>query len=112
MIETTDACETGEAVTGSRKYESWGIHEAAAFLHIHPTTLAERARGGEIPGCKVGRSWVFMPELLVEYLRTKSTTKVEQVKQRPSASTTLAERLAARRAQRIDNRRRSSRDPS
>lgn len=95
---------------GDRKYESWGLAEAAAFLRIHPATLSERARAGAIPGCKIGRSWVFMPELLAEYLHTKSTEKVERVKQRPSATTTLAQRLAARRAQRIDNRRRSSRD--
>lgn len=38
--------------------ETWGIKEAAAFLRIHPDTLVERARAGEIPGCKVGRAWV------------------------------------------------------
>jgi len=37
-------------------------------LKIHPDTLARRARAGEIPGCKVGRAWVFLPDLLREYV--------------------------------------------
>jgi excisionase family DNA binding protein len=81
--------------------ETWGIKEAAAFLRIHPDTLAERARAGEIPGCKVGRSWVFMPELLTEFLRAKSTANVRQ----PAAVHSLAERLAAQRAQMTAGRR-------
>ena len=53
--------------------ETWGIRQASSFLRIHPDTLAERARTGEIPGCKIGRAWVFMPELLKEYIRCRST---------------------------------------
>lgn len=35
------------------------IDEAAAFLKIHPVTLSEKAKAGEIAGAKIGRSWVF-----------------------------------------------------
>lgn len=44
--------------------ESWNITQAAEFLKIHPDTLAARARAKEIPGTKIGRAWVFLPELL------------------------------------------------
>ena len=30
------------------------LQSAAAFLHIHPVTLQEKARAGEIPGAKIG----------------------------------------------------------
>ena len=33
--------------------------EAAKLLLIHPQTLMSRARAGLIPGCRVGRAWVF-----------------------------------------------------
>jgi excisionase family DNA binding protein len=80
--------------------ESWGLKEAAAFLKIHPDTLAERARAGEIPGCKIGRAWVFMPELLSEYLRTRSTEKYETTKRVGwNVAASLTERLANRLAQ-------------
>ena len=31
------------------------LKAAAAFLHIHPVTLQEKARAGEIPGAKIGK---------------------------------------------------------
>lgn len=81
--------------------QTWGIKEAAAFLRIHPDTLAERARAGEIPGCKIGRSWVFMPELLNQYLEARCAANVRLA---PSKYTRV-ERLAARRAHVIAGRR-------
>src|ERR1700685_351165 len=86
--------------------KTWGIPEAAIFLRIHPDTLAERARNGEIPGCKVGRAWVFMPNLLEEYVRCRSTVS-------PKARTTgseyrsLAQKLGARRALQISRQHRN-----
>ena len=47
------------------------LREAAAFLKIHPVTLAEKARAGEIPGAKVGRAWVFLKIDLEECIRSK-----------------------------------------
>lgn len=35
-----------------------GLKEAAKFLRIHPSTLAQRAKSKEIPGAKLGREWV------------------------------------------------------
>jgi hypothetical protein len=66
------------------------------------TLSAILARAGEIPACKIGRSRMFMPELLAEYLRARSTTHVRPaLPTGGSASASLAERLAARRAQRL-----------
>jgi excisionase family DNA binding protein len=36
------------------------LKQAAALLKIHPVTLQEKAKAGEIPGAKVGRAWVFI----------------------------------------------------
>jgi hypothetical protein len=36
------------------------LQAAAAFLRIHPVTLQEKARCGEIPGAKIGKCWVFV----------------------------------------------------
>jgi excisionase family DNA binding protein len=80
---------------------SWGLTEAAAFLRIHPDTLAQRARAGEIPGCKVGRAWVFLPELLREYLLERSVaTKPRADAPREYASQPLSARLQGLRARR------------
>ena len=47
------------------------LQKAAEFLNIHPVTLADKARAGEIPGAKVGRAWVFIKIDLEEYIRSK-----------------------------------------
>ena len=49
---------------------------AAKLLLIHPQTLMSRARAGLIPGCRVGRAWVFVESLLIEYLVAQSQTRV------------------------------------
>jgi excisionase family DNA binding protein len=47
------------------------LEEAARLLQLHPTTLAAKARSGEIPGAKPGKRWVFVEVDLVEYVRTQ-----------------------------------------
>src|SRR5437868_567653 len=46
-----------------------GLHEAAAFLRLHPEELRRRARLGIVPGAKPGKRWVFLEADLAEYLR-------------------------------------------
>ena len=48
---------------------SMDLIEAAAFLGLHPNTLQERAKAGQVPGCKVGREWRFLDLDLMEYIR-------------------------------------------
>ena len=76
--------------------QSWGVPEAAAFLKIHPDTCTKRTRAGLIPGCKVGRAYIYDPELLRKMLRDRCAANVRQA----PPKNTLAERLAARRIQR------------
>ena len=47
------------------------LQAAAAFLHVHPVTLQEKARTGEIPGAKIGRCWVFVDVDLIEHIRSQ-----------------------------------------
>jgi hypothetical protein len=54
------------------------LHAAAAFLHIHPVTLQEKARAGEIPGAKIGKCWVFVDVDLVEHIRAQYPRRVLQ----------------------------------
>jgi hypothetical protein len=35
--------------------KSLGLHEAAAFLRMHPEEVRRRARSGQLPGAKAGK---------------------------------------------------------
>ena len=54
------------------------LQQAAALLKIHPVTLQDKARAGEIPGAKVGRAWVFVEIDLLEYIRSKYARRALQ----------------------------------
>jgi len=54
------------------------LQAAAAFLHIHPVTLQEKARAGEIPGAKIGKCWVFVDVDLIEHIRSQYPRRVLQ----------------------------------
>ena len=54
------------------------LQAAAAFLHIHPVTLQEKARAGEIPGAKIGKCWVFLDVDLIEHIRSQYPRRVLQ----------------------------------
>jgi excisionase family DNA binding protein len=49
----------------------WGCEEAARFLGLHPKTVKRMARAGEIPGCRLGRRWIFRPSELDALLRAR-----------------------------------------
>uniref|UniRef100_Q47H87 Helix-turn-helix domain-containing protein n=1 Tax=Dechloromonas aromatica (strain RCB) TaxID=159087 RepID=Q47H87_DECAR len=51
--------------------DSLTLQQAATFLKIHPVTLQEKARAGEIPGAKIGKCWVFLEIDLVDYVRSQ-----------------------------------------
>ena len=48
------------------------ITAAAQLLKVHPKTLEKLARSGAVPSCKVGRAWVFVEQLLIDHLVTRS----------------------------------------
>lgn len=47
------------------------LKQAADFLKIHPQTLRTRALTGELPGAKIGKSWVFIEEDLAAAIRSR-----------------------------------------
>jgi hypothetical protein len=50
--------------------ETLNLEQAAAFLNMHPNTVQERARAGEIPAAKPAKCWTFIKDDLVSYLRS------------------------------------------
>ncbi|ENT3303089.1 helix-turn-helix domain-containing protein [Acinetobacter baumannii] len=50
--------------------QTLSLNEAANFLHMHPEELRRRAKLGHIPAAKPAKSWVFIEDDLVEYLRS------------------------------------------
>jgi len=58
------------------------LHAAAALLHIHPVTLRNKARAGEIPGAKIGKSWVFLEDDLIKNIRLQYPSRVMQGEQK------------------------------
>lgn len=51
---------------------------AAEFLGLHPVTLRGKARRGEIPGAKIGRSWIFLEVDLIDHIRSQYPLRVMQ----------------------------------
>ncbi len=43
--------------------------QAAAFLNMHPVTLLQKVHAGIIPAAKPAKSWVFIQQDLLDYLR-------------------------------------------
>ncbi|RMH15797.1 MAG: DNA-binding protein [Gammaproteobacteria bacterium] len=54
----------------ANEHRTLDLHEAAAFLHMSPAVLREKARRGLIQGGKPGKCWVFLEADLVAYLRS------------------------------------------
>jgi excisionase family DNA binding protein len=44
--------------------DSLTLAQAAEFLKIHPDTCARLTKARKIPGCKIGRAWVYHRALL------------------------------------------------
>lgn len=55
------------------------LAEAAQLLKVHAKTVEKLARRGQLPGTKVGRRWVFVQQLLVDWLVTQSLSRVSVV---------------------------------
>jgi excisionase family DNA binding protein len=55
----------------------WGCNQAARFLGLHPKTVKRMARTGEIPGCRLGRRWIFRPSELDALLRARVSSSAK-----------------------------------
>ena len=51
----------------------WTVTEVARYLRLEPGTVRSMARGGEIPGIKVGNQWRFRPASLKSWLLEQET---------------------------------------
>lgn len=47
------------------------LDEAAAFLHMNPEALRQKAKVGMIPGAKIGKRWIFVELDLVHHIRSR-----------------------------------------
>lgn len=64
----------------------WDCGEAARFLRLHPKTVKRMARGGQIPGCRLGRRWYFRPSDLDALLRTGVSSSLKANRVAPQLS--------------------------
>ena len=44
------------------------LEQTAEYLHLHPATLRDKARKGQIPAAKVGREWRFSHAQVLEWV--------------------------------------------
>ena len=45
------------------------VEEVCSLLKIHCSTLYQKIASGEIPAARIGRSWVFVEEDVIGYVR-------------------------------------------
>jgi excisionase family DNA binding protein len=55
------------------------VEEVAALLKVHPQTVYDMARSGELRGFKVGRWWRFLPSDLKAWASAKAEAAVRAV---------------------------------
>jgi excisionase family DNA binding protein len=65
-------------VLGANVMNTLTLRQAAALLKIHPVTLQNKARAGEIPGTKIGKCWVFIDVDLFELIRSQYKRRVSE----------------------------------
>lgn len=59
--------------------------EVAALLDCEPSTVKEKAREGDLPGVKYGRSWRFPRTALLEALHAKAMANKPKPTPQPKA---------------------------
>ena len=51
------------------------VEEVAEYLGLAKDTVYRKAKSGEIPGARIGRSWRFPQDVIDEWLREKAGVK-------------------------------------
>ena len=78
-----------------------GLDEAARFLHMAPSTLRKRAAAGKLSPYKPGKTWVFLQEELLNYLKsTKASCPLPSL-QLPALVDPIPTQRAAKSASRL-----------
>ena len=47
------------------------VNELAKYLHLKPITIYRKARAGDIPAVRIGRSWRFPQKMIEKWLEGK-----------------------------------------
>ncbi len=95
---------------------TYDLREAASIAKVHYQTLRQMAaskRADRPPGTKIGRAWVFPAHLFDSWIENKCLSTSE--KDRPSSGAevqSLANRIAKRREQLIEKKRKSLKNAS
>ena len=65
--------------------ETIGSDDCSKMLMCTPEQVEEMARSGDIPGLKIGRSWLFVRNDLLSYLaeRARSEAQERRAKRQP-----------------------------
>ncbi len=58
--------------------ETLDVTEAAALLHAESETVMQFARRGELPGARIGKSWVFLRTDVLSFLRQRILSDTEE----------------------------------
>ncbi|WP_373987820.1 helix-turn-helix domain-containing protein [Duganella sp. BuS-21] len=62
------------------------VDQAAAMLHADRETVLNVARRGELPGTKIGKSWVFLRSNVLDYLKLRIEADTARRKQVAAAT--------------------------
>jgi len=69
--------------------ETLDVTEVAALLRAESETIMQLARKGELPGARIGKSWVFLREDVILFLKKQIAKDTdERRRQRASISHT------------------------
>lgn len=66
--------------------ETMGVEEAAELLRAENATVMQYARRGELPGTRIGTSWVFMREDVLAFLRQQIAADTDARRRKSLAS--------------------------
>jgi hypothetical protein len=50
-----------------------GLEDGARFRHVAPSTLRKRAAAGKLSAYKPGKTWVFLQDELLTYLKSSKS---------------------------------------
>lgn len=65
--------------------ETLDVAEAADLLRAEPETIMQLARKGELPGTRIGRSWVFLREDVILFLKAQIAKDTEERRRQHAA---------------------------
>ncbi len=66
--------------------ETLDVSEAALLLRAENETVMQFARRGELPGTRIGKSWVFLRADVLSFLRQRISSDTEERRQHYATS--------------------------